>query len=305
VNPIRHILTGSDLSEASMDALERGYLLAKEHQARLSVLYALGLDPLTSLRELLGQDTDEVSERISRRENERLAASLTDLNIAHNVSAEAFVEEGRPSPALLSFAEQHECDVLLLGKHGSSALPRMIVGSTTSRALRQSNIPVLVVKNKPHDGYRRVLIAVDFSPASETLIRMSQEIAPDAHITLLHVCSDAMEAQMRYASVSETVVARYRASAEQRATIRLDQLALDCGLQTDTFMGLVVHGIPIHKVIEVEKEVKPDLIMLGKHGRHTAEELILGSVTKRAVEMTQADVLVMVNKQRPTVISTR
>jgi nucleotide-binding universal stress UspA family protein len=44
---------------------------------------------------------------------------------------------------------------------------------------------------------------------------------------------------------------------------------------------------------------EPDLIMMGKHGTHAAEDLLLGSVTKKVLEITQTDVFVMVDKRQP------
>jgi nucleotide-binding universal stress UspA family protein len=298
MSSIRHVLAGSDLSEASFNAIQRGYLVAEENHARYSVLYALGLDPIAALREILGQDTEALTERLVSAGQERLEAGLVDLSRAHRVEADATVVQGRAGPALTNFIEEHGCDLLVLGNHGSGVLQRLIVGSTTSRALRQSTIPVLVVKNKVHQTYRQVLIAVDFSPASKALIEMSRDIAPKAHVTLLHVCSDAMEAQMRYAGVSDAVVGQYRINAEHQAGLKLEQLALECNLRPDEYRGVITHGIPNHEVVRYEEDNAVDLIMLGKHGTHTTEELLLGSVTKRVVEMAQADVFVLVDKRQ-------
>jgi nucleotide-binding universal stress UspA family protein len=301
MSSIRHILAGTDLSEASANAIERGYLLAEENHARYSVIYALGLDPLTTLREIMGQNSESLTERVTSAGQKRLEASLADLNKANRVQAEAIVMQGRVGPALSAFIDEHECDLLVLGVHGSGVLQRLIVGSTTSRALRQSKIPVLVIKNEANQTYQRVLIAVDFSPLSKTLVHMCRVIAPHADITLLHVCSDAMEAQMRYASVNDSVVAQYRANSERQAKIKLTQLAQECELGADQYDGVITHGIPVREVMRFEEEFQPDLLMMGKHGTHTTEELLLGSVTKRAVEMTHADVFVMVDKRQAAV----
>jgi nucleotide-binding universal stress UspA family protein len=297
MKPLQHILAGSDLSDASSHAVERGYLLAQSNQVRYSVLYALGLDPIRKLRELLGQDTEALTERMVRMGAERLEASMTDLNRAYRVSAEPIVVQGQAGPALLSFVDEQNCDLLMVGNHGSGVVQRLIVGSTTSRVLRQSKSPVLVVKNKPREPYQRVLIAVDFSPVSQALVRMSRVIAPDAQITLLHVCSDAMETQMRYASVNDALVQQYRTNSEHQAHREMEQLARDCDLKPDEYVGIVSHGRPVHEVIDWEERHQPDLIMLGKHGTHATEELLLGSVTKRAIEMTRADTFVMVDER--------
>ena len=43
----------------------------------------------------------------------------------------------------------------------------------------------------------------------------------------------------------------------------------------------------------MEQEVDADLIVVGKHGAHIAEELLLGSVTKHVLAESQCDVMVI------------
>jgi nucleotide-binding universal stress UspA family protein len=294
MSSLRSILAGTDLSAASLDAVDRGYLLAEASQARYTVLHALGLDPVSSLRELFGENTEALTERIAGDAQRRLQRITANPSRNRGVVADAVVHPGLPGPALSTFAQQQDCDLLILGGRGAGAARRLIFGSTASRALRQSKIPVLIVKNKALDSYRRVLVAIDFSPVSQALIQFSRTIAPNAELTLLHVCTDAVEVQMRYASVTESVITDYRARTHRWASQQLRELAASCGLSPSQYTGQIAHGNPAGQILQHEEEHDPDLIVLGKHGTHVTEELLLGSVTKRALETTRSDVLVMV-----------
>ena len=59
------------------------------------------------------------------------------------------------------------------------------------------------------------------------------------------------------------------------------------------YWGRVIHGDPAQQIIAMEQEVDADLIVVGKHGSHIAEELLLGSVTKHVLAESQCDVLVI------------
>lgn len=48
----------------------------------------------------------------------------------------------------------------------------------------------------------------------------------------------------------------------------------------------------------MEQAVDADLITVGKHGAHIAEELLLGSVTKHVLAESQCDVLVITTRAR-------
>jgi nucleotide-binding universal stress UspA family protein len=54
-----------------------------------------------------------------------------------------------------------------------------------------------------------------------------------------------------------------------------------------------MHGDPAQQINAMEQEADADLIVVGKHGSHIAEELLLGSFTKHVLGESQCDVLVI------------
>lgn len=294
---VRRILAGTDLSARSLRAVDRGFLLARASDVEYTVLHALDLEPASTLRKVLGQDTEALTQQVTHAAQQRLDRIIADPSRNCGVIADAVVDPGPPGAALSTFAEQHGCDLLILGSRGAGAVRRLLFGSTASRALRQSTIPVLIVKNQARGPYRRVLLAVDFSSTSSALIQLGRAVAPDAHLTLLHVCDDATEVQMRYAGVADSVINGYRATSEGLATPQLHELAARCGLSPDQYAWHVAHGSPSRELGRHEQALACDLIVLGKHGTHLTEELLLGSVTKRALDTSHADVLVLTDHQ--------
>ena len=73
----------------------------------------------------------------------------------------------------------------------------------------------------------------------------------------------------------------------------MHDLAATAGLVPTEYWGRVIHGDPAQQIIVMEQEVDADLIVVGKHGSHIAEELLLGSVTKHVLAESQCDVLVI------------
>lgn len=294
---LRRILVGAEFGGASWAAIERACSLARETGARCTALHAVSLDPRDRLRALLGSEAEFADERVINAAQRRLATLLEQTSCTAGVDIVSVVRSGRPARELITYAQDERCDILALGEHRTSRLQRFFLGSTTSRVLRQSDVSVLVVRNEGQHPYRRVLIGVDFSPTSQALIRASCVLAPDAEITLIHVCNDAMEFQMRYASVSSAVIGLYRVNVERDAQQQLVQVSDGSGLK-----GLsthVAHGDPSHTILEFAREGDFDLIMMGKHGADVSQELLLGSVTKGIVEQADADVFVMVDPRRP------
>lgn len=298
----KYILAATDLSSNSSQAIDRGFLLAKASGARFTIVHAVGIDALAPLRELLGENADAVSEKILDEATGRLAEFVSDSPVKDDVPVDLHIERGLAGSVIPVVAETAGVDLVLLGAHGSGFLQRMVLGSIASRLLRKCKSPVLIVKQEAHKAYRRVLIAVDFSPGSETAIRITREIAPNADVVLLHIFDVPFEGKMQYAGVSEDVIHQYRIEARTRATQQLHELAKLTGMSTEDYSVLVIQGDATRNIIELEEKYRCDLIVMGKHGTHVTEELLLGSVTKRVLAESRSDVLVVVDKRHPDIL---
>ena len=148
---------------------------------------------------------------------------------------------------------------------------------------------MLVVKQTAHERYRNVLVTVDFSPSSLPALRNARALAPSAEIVLLHAFEVPFEGKLRFAGVDDDTVHHYRFAAK---TLRA--LCDEAGLPQHDARLMVLHGDPSRHIIEQEQEQDCDLIAIGKHGESMAEDLLLGSVTRRVLTESQCDVLVSV-----------
>jgi len=292
---LSHILTATDLSSSSLHAVDRGFRLAQATGARYTVAHALGIDALAPLRELFGANNAAITEKIVDEARDKLGGILAQPERNRGISASIRLEEGQASAAISAFADADQADLLLLGAHGAGFLQRVLLGSTASRLLRKSRCPVLVVKQAAQDSYRRILITVDFSPASRTAIDLVRTLAPQAHLLLLHVFEVPFEGKMQYAGVGEDIIFQYRIEARERALHQLHELAENAGLTTLDYTVLVLQGDATRQIIEQEEQHDCDLIVMGKHGTPVTEELLLGSVAKRVLAESGSDVLIVVD----------
>jgi len=53
---------------------------------------------------------------------------------------------GTPYAEILRFAEKQECDLLVMGTHGRTALARVFIGSVAEKVVRHATCPVLTVR---------------------------------------------------------------------------------------------------------------------------------------------------------------
>lgn len=288
------LLVATDLSGPARHAVERAFLLAAQSGSELDVVHAMELDALDSLRDMLGGDVSAVKAAVGREAQERLETLTGDSAIHRGVTARACIVPGSPLQAISAKIDESSPHLVVLGARGESFLRHALLGSTAARLLRKAvRQPVLVVKQAPHEAYRSVLAAVDFSPVSPALIRKARDLAPQAELLLVHAFELPYEGRLAYAGVDEQVIRQCIIRETEQRRAQLHELAAAAGLEPREYSARIVHGDPSQQFVVLEQEYDCDLIVLGKHGRHVAEELLLGSLTKHVLAESQCDVLVM------------
>jgi nucleotide-binding universal stress UspA family protein len=167
------------------------------------------------------------------------------------------------------------------------------IGSTAERIAKRSSRPVLMVRQLPHEAYRRVLVPVDFSDWSLSAIELARQVAPQASMVLMHAVEMPYEGKMHLAGVGEHVVAQYREAARLEALQRLSDLAADAGLDASRLRLSAPGGAdPWMLIAQEELEQDCDLVVIGRQGRHALDEFLLGSTTRMVVAEGTADVLI-------------
>lgn len=151
---------------------------------------------------------------------------------------------------------------------------------------------MLVIKQKPHEPYRRVLVPVDFSASSTAAVTLARRIAPGARIVLLHAYEVPFESRMRLAGVDWQRIQNYRGQARSTAQQRLQETAVAAGLRPGDWQSCLVMKDASVAIVEQEQEADCDLIVVGKQGAGMVAEFLLGSVTKHVLAESAGDVLV-------------
>lgn len=290
----QRILVATDLSAPARRAAERGALLSRQSQAALDLLHVADLSPLDQLRQWLPGQAQDMPQRVLEAAQAQVQALADLLLQRHGVQVSTHVRTGTVTNELVHIVKNLQADLLVCGARGESVVRHLLLGTTAQRILRTTPCPVLVVKQSPHEGYRRVLVPVDFSDASLGTLQLARRIAPNAELVLLHAFEVPFEGRLRYARVEEDTLAHYRTVARQVAAEKLEALRVQAGLADEECHCIVQYGDPALRAVEQEQDQDCDLIVMGKHGEGPVADLLLGSVTKHVLAESQCDVLVSV-----------
>jgi nucleotide-binding universal stress UspA family protein len=168
---IKRILYATDLSENARYAMAYAVSLANTYCAQLVILHVIDETPEMVDAHVLGyigadaweeikqRNVDEAREVLigKKRDNpmirevlDRFCQNLRPGSDDHEGAMdETVIKRGNPVAQILSTAKEKRCDVIVMGTHGRGALMDTMMGSTTSRVLRRSEIPVLSVRLPP------------------------------------------------------------------------------------------------------------------------------------------------------------
>ena len=137
----KKILLTSDGSNNSLRATEKAIELALlTGEATIEIIYVIDFD--TSKREALRyMDSDII------QEERKLRLQLTEEKIkAAGVKSKSTILHGEPGPMIVSYANEHGFDVVVIGSRGLNSLQEMVLGSVSHKVAKRVQCPVMIVK---------------------------------------------------------------------------------------------------------------------------------------------------------------
>lgn len=289
--PLGPILAATDFSAPARHAADRAARLAHETGAPLTLMHVLPGGALQELRQWLGADS-EPEQQLREEANQQLGALVRELHATRHVNVRKVQAMGSALEEIGREAQALDAGLVVVGARGAGFLRRLVLGSTSERLLRRTLRPVLVVRQTPHEPYRRVLVALDFSPWSAHAIALARRVAPHARLVLFNAWQVPFESKLHYAGVEAATIERYRQQAGADANQRVRSLAAASGLKPVDWEPCIVEGDASQRILEYEQEKDCDLVVLGKHGQSATEDLLLGSVSKHVLADGSTDVLV-------------
>jgi len=126
---------------------------------------------------------------------------------------------------------------------------------------------------------KKILCPVDFFPASDAAVKYAAGLAAnyDATLHLLHVVGPVAPMAYEYMTNASEIIGSIEDSAAKEMNKRVTKLKV-MGISSETEIRLGDVHDEIKQVIE---EVKPDLIVMGTHGRCGVERWFMGSTTEK------------------------
>ena len=133
------LLLPTDGSDGAAIATEWGVALAEVLDSRVHALYSVDTSPFSQIREP-GDVIGALEDR-----GDRAVGSVRELATDAGVSVSSSIATGSPANVILSYVEDHEVDLIVMGTHGRTGVGQWFLGSATENVVRGAEVPVFCV----------------------------------------------------------------------------------------------------------------------------------------------------------------
>lgn len=274
---MKKILVPIDFSEHSGYALEVAAQLAKTHGTELVALHMMGLSQAVITKD----DSKEVMEAMfymklaEKRFNEFL-----ERDYLKGIKVHTTVQNYKEFQEINSVAKEFDCDLIVMGSHGSSGIHEMFVGSNTEKVVRHSDIPVLVIKH--HDANFEIGTIVfasnfdqEFLPAFLNARKWSRTLGAQLKLVYVNTPGDGF----RSTQEMNNKILQFLLEAKADEEFKITDVAM--------YNAYTVE----EGVFEFSNYINADAIAMPTHGRKGLAHFFAGSISEDLVNHSDLPVL--------------
>jgi len=145
---------------------------------------------------------------------------------------------------------------------------------------------------------RRIVHATDLSSASTPAFTRAVALAKKnrADLTLLYVADPLMPMPDGY--VSPPTYRQLRKSAVEYGRKRLARLVAKAAQSGVQATAVVREGTSWAEIVRASRGLKPDLLVIGTHGRTGLSRVLIGSVARRVIGLAACPVLTVASRRK-------
>ena len=135
------ILLPTDGSEYTTAAIEQTIPLAKLTGSTVHALYVFDTRDYNTLPESKSYTLDETI----REQSEIALQEILNQCQENGVPIVTATERGVPHEEILSYADEHDVDLIVMATHGRTGFDHFLHGSITEKVIHQAKVPVVAI----------------------------------------------------------------------------------------------------------------------------------------------------------------
>jgi nucleotide-binding universal stress UspA family protein len=145
------------------------------------------------------------------------------------------------------------------------------------------------------DKFRKLFVAIDFSPNSDEALRQAHDraLSTGAQLAVCHIVPNELRSNLLFPDISRITALKFPLEMKQIAEAAAARVAEITGRTEGEFELIVDDGTPQALILSRAEEWLADLIIVGSHGQTSAADALLGSVTDSVIRHAHCPVLIV------------
>ncbi|MEH6680466.1 MAG: universal stress protein [Sediminicola sp.] len=269
---MKKIIVPVDFSEQSEFALKAAASMARRYGSEILAVHMLELSSaIITTSEGLQQDQMLFLLKFTeKRFNEFLQKPyLQDVKVT------PLIKHFKVFSELNEIAEKHQADLVVMGSHGTDGLQEIFIGSNAEKVVRNSTIPVLVIKDQlPDFEIRNFVFACDFKEENLSAIEKAKEFAEKLSADLQLVYINTPGDNFLSTTDAYTRISKF---------LNLAKLGKEVEIYNDYTVEM--------GIINFSKTRNADIIGIPTHGRKGLTHFFMGSIGEDVANHSKIPVL--------------
>lgn len=271
---MKKILIPTDFSIYADLAIEAGAQIAKKTNSEIVLIHMLELP--THMNDAVSNEKSIPEIMLFKRKAEEKLKHIKDRPYLNGVKVtEVLRLDGAYSGVINHTKQNNDIDLIIMGSHGATGINEIFIGSNTEKVVRQSEIPVLVIKEKTEDfTAANIVFASDFSNEIKKSFKKVLEFCKifDSKLSLVMICTPN--------SFKNTSTAR-RIITEFVSDFEMPEYTFETYNESNIEKG----------IIDYAEEKNANIIALCTHGRTALNHFFTGSISEDLVNHSIKPVL--------------
>lgn len=273
---MKKILVPTDFSEQADYALEAASQLARKYDSEIYLLHLLELPEQLIDLNPTSTGSNQVPEAIffMRKAHEKFE-KVKQKEILNGIPVYETVIFKETFNGILEVGKKNDCDLIVMGSHGASGLKEVFIGSNTEKVVRNSDIPVLVIKEKTDIlNTNDLVFASDFVPNVKNSFveatKFAEKIGAKIHLVYINTANKFKTTEQ----------------LEKKMNKFLE------GVDFKDYTLNVYNAESIEKgILKFSAKMNADLIGISTHGRKGLAHFLNGSISEDLVNHAKTPVI--------------
>ena len=259
---MKNILVPIDFSAQARYAAKVAASIAKRTQAKIFLLHILELPSGTVDPAGYGFSNNTPSALLFLKRARESFEEFKKSSFFEGLEVEDSVQFHRAFDGIIDESKKQKADLIVMGSQGTSGLEEMLIGSNTEKVVRNSKVPVLVIKQDRADfDIKNIVFASNFKQKNKVAFQSVLNFAAlfNAQLHLLKI----------------NTIHNFETSKESNKAI--NDFISDFNLGDHTIN--IYNDISIEAgILNFSRRIKTDVISLNTHGRRGLAHLFNGSI---------------------------